>query len=252
MITPSLSTTSRTFLWQDAAAAVRRAIVAGDLRPGDRVSEAQLAGQLGVSRMPVRDAIRVLVQEGLLEQQHGATIVAAGSALDLHQLYDARLLLESHAIRLAAGRVPPAAEEELRRAIADMHAAAAAQDLTAFQAADLAVHQRLFGAAGHRWLRALWTTLAPTIAAAMAIADELAVEVRPMSAGAAWHEALLEEVLDGDAAAAIARLDRRLRDAPSELVARLRRPERGARGNRAPGRAVSAGERLQHGEEGLL
>jgi DNA-binding GntR family transcriptional regulator len=55
-------------LWQGAAEAVRRAIVSGELQDGVRVSEASLAETLGVSRAPVRDAIRVLLREGLLQQ----------------------------------------------------------------------------------------------------------------------------------------------------------------------------------------
>lgn len=55
-------------LWQGAADAVRRAIVSGELPDGVRVSEASLAETLGVSRAPVRDAIRVLLREGLLRQ----------------------------------------------------------------------------------------------------------------------------------------------------------------------------------------
>src|SRR5438093_2178733 len=102
-----------TSLWPGAADAVRRAIVAGELRDGDRVSEASLAESLGVSRAPVRDAIRVLVREGLLQQGAWATTVVGCAPHDVEQLFDLRAYLETYAIRLAAAGLAAAAEAEL-------------------------------------------------------------------------------------------------------------------------------------------
>jgi DNA-binding GntR family transcriptional regulator len=201
----------RGYLWESAAAAVRRAIVRGELKPGERVSEAQLAERLSVSRMPARDAIRALVKEGLLEQQHGVTIVGAAAG-DVLQLFDARNLLESHAVRIASGRLSPAAERELRRAAAEMQAAAGADDVPAYQLADHAFHRALFEASGHRWLLIMWQTLAPTLDAAMEI--ELATRARPMKDSAQSHAELLDELLRGDTAAAVARLQRKVSAAP--------------------------------------
>jgi DNA-binding GntR family transcriptional regulator len=203
----------RTYLWEDAAAVVRRSIVRGELRPGDRISEAQLAERLGVSRMPARDAIRALIKEGLLEQRHGATTVA-DAASDVLQLLDARNLLETHAVRIASGRVSPAAEAEMRRAVAEMQAAADADDVAAHLQADLAFHRSLFEASGHRWLLVMWSTLAPTFAAAMEVAHEIAARTRPMAESAASHAELLEELLRGDTPAAVARLQRKVSAAP--------------------------------------
>src|SRR5262245_43060233 len=92
-------------LWQHAADAVRHAIVAGALRDGVRVSEASLAETLGVSRAPVREAIGVLVQEGLLRRGAWATAVVGCSPRDVERLFELRAYLETCAIRLAAGRL---------------------------------------------------------------------------------------------------------------------------------------------------
>src|ERR687884_119669 len=88
-------------LWQGAADAVRRAIVSGELQDGVRVSEASLAETLGVSRAPVRDAIRVLLREGLLRQGPWATTVIGCSPDDIRRLFELRAHLESYAIKLA-------------------------------------------------------------------------------------------------------------------------------------------------------
>src|SRR5919109_1269493 len=115
-------------LWQGAADAVRRAIVSGELQDGARVSEASLAETLGVSRAPVRDAIRVLVREGLLQQGAWATTVVGCSAEDIRRLFDLRAYLEAYAVKLAAAGIDEAAQEELRAAAEQMVAAASRDD----------------------------------------------------------------------------------------------------------------------------
>src|SRR5207244_651163 len=96
---PGMKALNRNFLWQDAAAAIRGAIVAGELKADERTSEAQLAEQLGVSRAPIRDAVHVLTYEGLLEQRNGATHVVGYSDDDIRRLYRLRACLAGFAIR---------------------------------------------------------------------------------------------------------------------------------------------------------
>lgn len=92
--------------------ALRRAIMHGDLRAGDPLSQVELARQLGVSRGPLREALRILQREGFVEQesQHRAR-VAAFSDDDLDELYAMRISLESLAIGIA---VPRMTEDHLR------------------------------------------------------------------------------------------------------------------------------------------
>src|SRR5262245_16730232 len=82
--------------------ALRRAILQGVLRPGDRLRQETLAAELGVSRIPLRDAFRRLEAEGLIriDGRRGAR-VASLSADDVAELYELRRLLEVHCIRLA-------------------------------------------------------------------------------------------------------------------------------------------------------
>jgi GntR family transcriptional regulator of gluconate operon len=156
-------------LWQGAAEAVRRAIVSGELQDGVRVSEASLAETLGVSRAPVRDAIRVLLREGLLQQGAWATTVVGCSTEDFRRLFDLRAYLEAYAIKLGAARVDEAACEELRAAADQMITAAGRDDTDAYAGADLAFHRALVRAARDRWLLSAWENLAPVIAATLAL-----------------------------------------------------------------------------------
>ena len=83
--------------------AVRTAIVNGQIRPGTRIMEPELAERFGISRTPVREAIRQLESEGLLSvvPRKGA-IVASISPQDISNFYELKMILEGHAARLAA------------------------------------------------------------------------------------------------------------------------------------------------------
>ncbi|HEV2639515.1 MAG TPA: GntR family transcriptional regulator [Actinocrinis sp.] len=93
--------------------ALRRAIMHGELRAGDPLSQVELAQQLGVSRGPLREALRILQREGFVHQesQHRAR-VAAFSDEDLDELYAMRISLEALAVGIA---VPRMTEQDLLR-----------------------------------------------------------------------------------------------------------------------------------------
>ena len=127
-VTSGLKSITRTYLWQDAAAAIRGAIVAGELTAGERISEAQLAEQLGVSRAPIRDAMHVLAYEGLIEPRNGATYVVGYADEDIHRLYRLRGSLEAFAVRETLGRLPAEALADLGAQVRAMRRAAAESD----------------------------------------------------------------------------------------------------------------------------
>jgi DNA-binding GntR family transcriptional regulator len=195
---------------------VRRAIVTGELRDGARVSEASLAEMLGVSRAPVRDAIRVLVREGLLQQGAWATTVVGCSAEDIQRLFDLRAYLEAYAIKLAAAGMDEVARDELRAAADRLIAAAGRDDTNAYTGADLAFHRALVRAARDRWLLSAWENMAPVIAATLALgANPSPRDPREVAAG---HRDILTFLLDGDALSAEATLRWHLRGAVAHLL----------------------------------
>lgn len=93
---------------EQAAARLRGAIRSGEYAPGDRLGEVELAATLGVSRTPIREALRLLEAQGLVEilPNRGARVVR-WSVEDLEEIYDLRSTLESHAAFRAATRVRP-------------------------------------------------------------------------------------------------------------------------------------------------
>jgi DNA-binding GntR family transcriptional regulator len=108
---------------------IRDAILSGGLAPGERVVEETLCAGLGISRAPVREALRLLAQQGLVEHQpRRGTRVAEWSPRDILQLFELRQLLERFALESALPLADPetqlapvrAAIEQMRRAVDDL------------------------------------------------------------------------------------------------------------------------------------
>src|SRR3954463_10422789 len=108
---------------------VREAILEGEIPPGATMSQVALADELGISRTPLREALRMLQSEGLVDAERNRRVrVAPVSPGDLEGLYVRRVTLEAEAIRLA---VPRMAAEDLGRLeawIAEMAHYAEAKD----------------------------------------------------------------------------------------------------------------------------
>jgi DNA-binding GntR family transcriptional regulator len=177
--------------------AVRGAIVAGELPRGARLRQAQLASQLGVSRTPLREALRRLATEGLvvLEPNRGATVVSDDPA-DMRDAWLARLALEPGAARLAAERRDAAAVERMRHAIGEQRRTAG--DLAASFDANRDFHLALVGGAGNshlsRFAEMLWV---PRIG--VAILGGQSEDPRRVIAWADEHEQIAAAVAAGEA-----------------------------------------------------
>jgi DNA-binding GntR family transcriptional regulator len=145
---------------QVAVTWLRRAIASGRLRPGDRVGQEAVAADIGVSLIPVREALRILESEGLVTYlpRRGYHVTEL-DLRDLEEIYRLRRLLETDAVRrrLEDGGIDLAA---LQAAADDCRAAVAAGDVDAGLAANRRLHFGLFGlAAGEpqeRLIRMLW------------------------------------------------------------------------------------------------
>jgi DNA-binding GntR family transcriptional regulator len=141
---------------------LRRAIVTGDLQPGQRVNEAEVARQMRISRGPVREAIRRLEQAGLLvSSPRRGTVVVSLSAEDVEEVYTLRADLESRAVQRSIGRLSDADLRELERLLGVMEAASAAGDTPTLLDADIAFHQNIVNAAGWKQLQRMWESLNP-------------------------------------------------------------------------------------------
>jgi DNA-binding GntR family transcriptional regulator len=115
---------------------LRRRIIEHDYAPGHRLTEDRLADDFGVSRNPVREAIRVLEKEGFLVAlpRRGA-VVASISAQDVENVFDVRLSLEVLAAQLAAQRIDAAGAAALHALVAAANAASTVSELATLNSA---------------------------------------------------------------------------------------------------------------------
>jgi len=142
-------------------AELRRAIITGELRPGEQVVQDALAERFGVSRVPLREALKILEGEGQVTYRpHRGYFVAELDLNDLREVYRIRDLLESEAISVAVGQIT---ESELGFAaltLDEVERASAAGDLLAMAEANRRFHFGLIEAARmprlSRLVRILW------------------------------------------------------------------------------------------------
>ena len=147
--TPS-SDSNRPLQGDSAYERLREEIRLGHLRPGTRLTETDLAERLSISRTPVREAIRRLEAEGLVDHQpRTGAVVRSLDYPEIMELYEMRTVLEGTAARLAARAASPMELEELASINADM---VAERDPAALAQLNRQFHRRLLDAARNRFL----------------------------------------------------------------------------------------------------
>lgn len=193
---------------EQAAEAIVAAAARGAFLPGDRLVEAEIARDLGISRVPVREALRLLESQGIVVSTpyKGMRLMQVTNRA-VAELTRVRAALESLALReiVAAGgaeaRIAPA-----RRAAALHEIALSGGDPAATVAADIAVHGELCRISGNAVLHGIWSGLARQLAVVLGLAQG----ERSAPAIAGEYRRLLDALADGDAAGAQAALDAHL------------------------------------------
>jgi len=137
-------------LYEEVAERLRQCIFRRELEPGSWIDEMKLAEQYGISRTPLREALKVLAAEGLvtMKVRRGAYVTEV-SETDLRDVYHLLSLLESDAAGVAAGRISDAQVRELQALHLELEAAADQPER--FLALNERFHMRLLEIAGNRW-----------------------------------------------------------------------------------------------------
>lgn len=129
---------------------LRNAITSGSLRPGQRLQQADLAKRLGVSRMPIREALRTLEREGLVElQPYRGAVVANLSSDELREIYEIRIALETLAVRTGVPMMEASDLAALDRELASMDDA---EDSAAWLRHNARFHELLYASSGRSLL----------------------------------------------------------------------------------------------------
>ena len=195
---------------------LKRVIIGGELRPGDRVLETDLAEQLGVSRGPVREAFRQLEQEGLLvSYPHRGTFVASVPEDEIEEVYALRAQIEVYAARRVVARQPEEAARVLQEIVDGMEAAVRADDLPALADRDLQFHDTLLELSGYQGLHRIWRSMdglvrARTYATLGAMDDSDFV-----SRTARIHQPIIDAIRAADADAAERAVTEHIKPVPS-------------------------------------
>jgi DNA-binding GntR family transcriptional regulator len=182
-------------LVQLAVDRLRRDILSGRSDPGERLVEEQLTRRLGISRAPLREAMRLLAQQGLVEHipRRGAR-VATLSDEDVRELYEVRDVLERHAVTSMPLRPDLTA---LRAALEVMRTATEADDRLELANAHRRFHSEVVALGGNRQLVALHESILVRIQLYMAVNMRREAEVARAEDGVHRHEKLLASIEDG-------------------------------------------------------
>ncbi len=156
----NLPMVERRVLRHEVLLVLRTGILAGDIAPGMRLLEVPLAAELGVSRGPIREALRQLEQEGLVEffPHRGAVVVGVAEA-EVETIYGIRAILEGRAFARACRIVTDNDIDALAETVERMIEASEAGDIAAVTEHDLAFHGRVVELSGFQYLRRLWTSI---------------------------------------------------------------------------------------------
>ena len=180
---------------------LRRAILLEELKAGERLPEIRLADKLGVSRTPIREAIRKLELEGLviMAPRRGA-IVAQINEKNLKDVLEVRRVLDMLSAELACGRIDEERKEELKNACAEFEEAAKSGDLREIAQKDVALHNIIIEATGNVTLRQMLENLAEQTYRYRVkyLKDDSQYETL-----AKEHRALCESIANGDREAAL-------------------------------------------------
>jgi DNA-binding GntR family transcriptional regulator len=192
-----LSRVKRQSLATEVADQLRESIAAGDLPPGTRLREVELAEQLGVSRGPLREALGVLEAEGIVETRHGrGRYVARLSERDIAEMYSLRSILEQEAARLAALKGTEDEFDRLEGILAEMIGAAQGNNLAEVIDLDMEFHWEIWEIAGHQRLQGVLQELSSQIKMYLAVQTKL---YEDLATGIADHQLMLDAIRNRDA-----------------------------------------------------
>lgn len=180
---------------------LRVEIIKGIIPADTHLAEDALATRFDVSRGPVRDALRHLESEGLVEDRRKRIYTRAVGMTDIEELYMLREVLESLAIRLAIANASSKDWDRVQAIVDDMAAAAESNDGERFADADMQFHTSFYVNARNRRLMEAWRPYQRIFAILFELSD-----TSDIASATADHQGFLDVIRTGDADAAVKRL----------------------------------------------
>jgi phosphonate utilization transcriptional regulator len=179
---------------------VERMVLAGEIAPGERLGEAELAERLGVSRGPVREAFRALEEAGLLRlEKNRGVFVREIAVQEADECYAVRAVLEELVGRILATRIAEAELEELRALLDRMDKAAARGQVDIYAKLNLEFHDRLVALTGNAKLAGIYRRLVKEL---ILFRRQALAQGETLAASAAEHRAIIDTIAARDPRAA--------------------------------------------------
>ena len=199
---------------------LRDAIRKGILEPGERLMEVQLADELGISRTPVREAIRKLEQEGyVIMMPRRGTYVADISAGDIKEIFEIRSALESLAAGLAARRIEPDELETLQNLLIEIEGYIAKNDIEKIVETDIKFHGLLYKVSRNERLVNIINNLKEQLARFRTLSMSYPGRLQETLEE---HSEMVEAIANGDASAARDAAEHHMERAEKTLLMALR------------------------------
>lgn len=187
-------------LTEKAYQAISSAIARLELQPGEALTQDRLAKWLSISRTPVREALRRLEQDGIIQTAPGRGLIVTELTIkDVEDLLEMLGLLDTHAAYLAAQRRSPAQADQLVEIAAALSVAAERYDIEAWDRIDHPYHETLLDASGNQFLR---RSIEDVRRRLQRITYHLAIQPEHLLAGTREHVDLAQAIYHGDPDAA--------------------------------------------------
>jgi DNA-binding GntR family transcriptional regulator len=200
---------------------IEEALLMGELSPGSRIVEAELARQAGISRGPVREAIQQLVGEGVLVQYPSrGTFVVQWTPQAVEEAYTLRAVLERLAIQEAAKRAKPEDIAQLQAIVDEMAVHARDGDNRALVRLDVRFHEHLYALSGHSLLQEVLARLRRRLYALMGMDEGYALHRDEMARD---HQRIVDALRTGDPALAGEVISAHILAVGAEVVEQVRR-----------------------------
>ncbi|CCH76007.1 putative Transcriptional regulator, GntR family [Nostocoides japonicum T1-X7] len=215
-LTPIANTTRR----ETAVIAIRRALLSGELKPGQRVKETELAESLGISRPTAREAMNQLISEGsLVQEPYKGVRVAVSSPAVVLDVAEVRMPLETVAALRLARDASGEGIARLRRAL-DAHLAALSTGDALFSSrTHLDLHRTVWEASGNEMLKKMWPLVESQIM--MALNVDQGVFHAP-ERDAELHQRLVDVIASGDEDAIVAEVRAHISNSAESVVGMMR------------------------------
>jgi GntR family transcriptional regulator of gluconate operon len=175
---------------------LRSAILAGQFAPGERLYEAALAREFGISRGPIREALALLEGDGIVENEpRKGKFVRPLDSRVIDEIYSLRRVLEPYAAELIMDSLTEQKHQALNEAVEAIEQASKTADVAAIARSDLAFHRKLYELTEHRPLQRIWED---TISGLLQMLVSITTSTHVPSDPVRNHEEIVSCIASGD------------------------------------------------------